>query len=207
MRNDDSKRSSKIWFIRHGESHGNLGDKNKVHHNTELTETGQEEARQTANQLIEEGVSDPLILTSPLERCVATAEIIAGVVGGQVIIEEDLHERRWGELSDRYWQDLASHLDAIGLDERYKFVPEGGESWEQMEDRLAGVVNSVTTNSSSENRKEVIIVTHRGCLRAILPKLSGLGIHTHEEYSIETGGLIPYSPDDGSLGEVKNIKK
>jgi broad specificity phosphatase PhoE len=95
----------------------------------------------------------------------------------------------------------------MGLDERYKFVPEGGESWEQMEDRLASVVNSVTTNSSSEDGRDVIIVTHKGCLRAILPKLSGSGRHTHEEYSIKTGGLVPYYPDDGSLGEVKNVKE
>ena len=59
-----------LWFVRHGESTANLqGEKCLVEHDTELTETGQNEAAQAATYFKDNSIEVSDIYTSPLVRC------------------------------------------------------------------------------------------------------------------------------------------
>lgn len=88
----------KILFVRHGKSVANasltVGEPN-----TPLAEEGLEQARITGLDLKNHNVTK--IICSPFLRAEQTAEIIAGELGialSDIVVVEELHERRMGEL-------------------------------------------------------------------------------------------------------------
>jgi broad specificity phosphatase PhoE len=179
-----------LWFVRHGESTANLqGEKCLVEHDTELTETGQNEAAQAATYFKDNSIEVSDIYTSPLVRCTQTADIIADKFQLTSYVDNNLRERQWGELKNHTWKDLATQLDEMDIEERYAFVPEGGESWQQMESRLFTAIGTIIEASSGSN---IVIVTHKGCLRAILTALSESGKLHHATHSVKTGSITPY---------------
>ena len=77
----------------------------------------------------------------------------------------------------------------MDIEERYAFVPEGGESWQQMESRLFTAIGTIIEASSGSN---IVIVTHKGCLRAILTALNETDKTVHATYSMKTGSVTSY---------------
>ena len=179
-----------LWFVRHGESTANLqGEKCLVEHDTELTETGQNEAAQAATYFKDNSIEVSDIYTSPHVRCTQTAVIIADKFQLTSYVDNNLRERQWGELKNHTWKDLATQLDEMDIEERYAFVPEGGESWQQMESRLFTAIGTIIEASSGSN---IVIVTHKGCLRAILTALNETDKTVHATYSMKTGSVTSY---------------
>lgn len=91
----------KILFVRHGKSIANasaiVGTPD-----TPLAEEGLEQARQTGKDLSHQNVTT--IICSGFIRAQQTAEIIAGELGipiNQIIIVEEIGERRMGELEGK----------------------------------------------------------------------------------------------------------
>ncbi|MEK7118321.1 MAG: histidine phosphatase family protein [Patescibacteria group bacterium] len=69
--------------------------------------------------------------------------------------------------------------------------PPNGESWKQMEERIFDALEGITEeNDVGEN---ILIVTHRGNLRATLPILARVGRERHEEFSVPLGSLTKFS--------------
>ena len=181
-----------FWFIRHGQSEGNiLGTECLVMNNTPITQKGIEEAKSIARYFKENNINVTDIYTSPLGRAHQTAEIIAQELGLAIKAKEGLRERNWGLWCDLKWDQVSEKLSNMNIDERYSFVPDGGESWKQMEERLLGSLEEIAEeNDAGEN---ILIITHRGCLRAILPVLARAAKDKHEDFSVETGSLTKFS--------------
>lgn len=181
-----------FWFVRHGESEGNvLGDTCPIMHDTPLTSRGRKEAEDVASYLQKEKVPVSHIFTAPKGRSFETAQIIASAVGLPVVVKGGLNERNWGSWASLRWEEASERLEAMTLDERYTFVPPEGESWKEMESRLFSTLEEIAVESvDGEN---VLIVTHRGCLRAILPVLAKATREKHKEFSVPTGALSKFS--------------
>jgi len=91
----------KILFVRHGKStantNGTIGEPDTL-----LADEGIEQARITGQDLRKENVTT--IVCSPFVRAQQTAEIIAGELGiplQNIIVIDELHERRMGELEGK----------------------------------------------------------------------------------------------------------
>lgn len=111
-----------LWFVRHGKSSANRqGEKCLVEHDTELTDTGRNEATQAAKYFKENSIDVSDVYTSPLVRCMQTADIIADELQLTPHVDTDLRERQWGEFKNLTWKDLAVQLDAMSIEERYAF--------------------------------------------------------------------------------------
>lgn len=191
-----------LWFVRHGESDANtLGRSCPVEHDTPLTGTGKTEALQAAEYFKKNNVGISSIYTSPLQRSRSTAEIIAAELGLKSQVRESLRERNWGTLKVKTWQEVAGKLDTLSIQERYTMIPEEGESWQQMEERLFLELEAITSDESSG--KNIVIVTHKGCLRAMLTVLHDAEIQDHKLHSVGTGNIIAYS---FSSQLIKNIQ-
>ena len=181
-----------FWFVRHGESEGNaMGDTCPIMHDTPLTERGRQEAQEIATYLQKNSVKVTHIYTAPKGRSRETAEIIANALGLPIKIKTGLDERNWGAWQSLRWEEASVQLDQMSLEDRYAFVPEGGESWQEMEKRLFMTLEEIADESiAGEN---VLIITHRGCLRAIMPKLAKEGLEKHKDFSVATGTLSKFS--------------
>lgn len=183
-----------FWFVRHGQSEGNiLGAKCTVMNDTPISPQGIEEAEAIAKYIKDHNIQVTDIYTSPLGRSHQTAETIARELGLSVKVKEGLRERNWGVWGNEPWDSVSKRLDLLPHGERYTVVPDGGESWSEMEERLAKSLEEIAEeNTAGEN---ILIVTHRGCLRAILPVLAQESREKHADFSVETGSLSKFSFD------------
>jgi broad specificity phosphatase PhoE len=106
------------------------------------------------------------VLTSPEQRALETAQIVAEALVVPLRRSEWLRERNWGQWSGQPWQQIHERLKPMSLEERFTFVPPGGESWQQMEQRL--LAHLQTWRQLSES---AAVVAHGGLLRALIPLL------------------------------------
>ena len=195
-----------FWFVRHGESEGNaLGDTCPIMHDTPLTERGRKEVKEIVRYLQKNAIRITHIYTAPKGRSYQTAEIIASSLGLPVNVEVGLDERNWGKWESLRWEEASLRLDKMSLEDRYTFIPEGGESWQQMEKRLFTTLEEIADKSiKGEN---ILIITHRGCLRAVMPMLAKAGLEKHKEFSVATGAISKFSFEKDKFDFVGFIPK
>ena len=74
-----------------------------------------------------------------------------------------------------------------------------------MEKRLFTTLENVAEESTGG--ENVLIVTHKGCLRATMPKLARAGIDKHKEFSVATGALSKFSFEKDEFDFVGLIPK
>jgi broad specificity phosphatase PhoE len=121
----------KIYLIRHGETDWNRQNRLQGTEDIELNETGIAQSEKCAKAVAP--VLADVILSSPLKRAKATAEIIARHMSGvPVIVEQDLIERDFGSLSGLVLKDKQTLL-GYGSDSRM-------EPFEHLTERLMRVV-------------------------------------------------------------------
>jgi broad specificity phosphatase PhoE len=184
----------KFWFVRHEESEGNIrGAENPVMHDTPLTETGKQRAKRIANYLLAKSVHVTHVYSSAKVRGEQTATYIADAFGLPVIVKEELNERDWGEFKDLPWKMVSEKLAGLSIDDRFKLIPKDGESWEQMEKRVLRGLEEIA--EEAHDGEDIIIVTHKGTLRALLPILAKAARSQHESFSVELGLLSVFNFD------------
>jgi broad specificity phosphatase PhoE len=189
---DINLHNTTIYFIRHGESEGNI--QGLTAHDLPLTERGYEQAHALAQYFEQKGITPAKVITSTLTRAKETGRVIADAFNLEAESMHDLHERNWGVWSKDDWETIAPRLDSMTLDERYTFVPPMGESWQEMEERLLDALEAITQDTQG---KTIVVVMHRGNLRALLPVLHGASRAKHEDFSIATGSIARYTPEEG----------
>jgi alpha-ribazole phosphatase len=110
------------------------------------------------------------VYSSPLLRCVETAEILFPGVG--IITAEDLSEMDFGvfeELSAAELSELDSYKKWIkgGIDA----APPSGESGRQVLSRCMGGMNAVILNMMKDDIAHAAIITHAGIIANILSSM------------------------------------
>lgn len=180
----------KLYIVRHGETLENANNCLVGRLNSSLTENGKKQAYQDYLYFQDKDIH--VILSSPLDRCKQTAEIISG--GNYPIIYTDkLLGRDHGEFTgvpkesidfDEYWNYY--------LNKQYK----SAESVVDLYNRVASVIEEI---KEKYNDKNVIIVTHSGVIRVLYYYFKGIpenGILS--EVEIKNGSVFEYE-----IGEEK----
>lgn len=169
----------KLILCRHTQSQDNLKkDKCKVYSNSNLSDFGVEQAENLANEF--KNLNIDKIFCSNLKQSHQTAKIISKHLKVPVEIFENLEERRWGIMSNKTWSEIQNFLEKFSLEERYNFIPKGGESWKMMERRILNVIESL----KKRDLNTILIITHAGPLRAILPILLKDKLSKHQNYHL-----------------------
>ena len=162
--------STRFILVRHGETPASLERRFAGATDVDLTDNGREQARALARRL--RAVRIDVIFSSPLKRCLQTAEPITELTGRKAQIAEEIHECRFGD-----WENLtaAEILDSHGealqrwlTDET--ICPPGGESWSQLGERVVGWFNDAAKRY--ENRT-VLAVMHGGPILMLGRHLTG----------------------------------
>lgn len=135
---------ARVYLARHGEATYETG---RVRDGDgQLTPAGRAQARSLAEAL--RGARIARVWTSPLARAVQTAEIVAGVLGVDVVVRQGLRE--------------------YGASARAGGHAEGSED---VEARMRAVLQE----AADEHRGEaVLVVSHAGAVMAAVPPLVGL---------------------------------
>jgi len=128
------------------------------------------------------GESFAAIITSDLSRCRLPAEPLAERLGISLAIDSRLRERDYGAWESHSWDDLwREHGELIHatVSEPATFHPGGGETTDQLRDRVMRVVNELGHHltSARDALPHYCLVTHGGPSAAILGTLGNKSVY------------------------------
>ena len=165
-----------VKLIRHGESVFNKKGIIQGHTNSPLTETGIEQAKLTGLWL-KENAKITRIYTSPLKRALQTAEVIAQILGVELILTEEFKEICLGEwegksieeIKEKDWGNLR-----LWYTEPLKARIPKAENLIEFRDR---VINTFLKIIEKEKEGEIAIVSHGGVISVIIAYILNLDMN------------------------------
>lgn len=165
---------SKLIFVRHGESEGNVTHlRQEKEPGTKLTEAGHQQAQILAQKLKKEEQID-LIFSSPLLRTQETAAYIAKETGLEVQTAPELREICFGKHEGKTDDELVAEMQrrrALDPETHYKeVIGENGESHHDASERLRNFVHGLLEKYPN---KTIVIVSHSDPIRFLVGSLQG----------------------------------
>lgn len=156
----------KLLLTRHGQTDWNVAGKIQGTTDIELNEKGIEQAKATGEKLLNYNID--IIIASPLKRAKKTAEIIRGNRDIQILLDEGLRERCFGEFEGKTREEFDfSEIWNYKLNKQYENAESTGELFE----RVQGFLNKIQKEYKD---KTVLLVTHGGVTVPIRAMLEGI---------------------------------
>ena len=185
----------KLILVRHGETYWN--DERRVQggdSDIELNDTGLEQARKLAAFLENEPIT--AILSSPLQRAIATAEVIASHHQLPVEVDQGLRELKVGELEGmsvsnlsttfsqflmQWWQDGGT----VKLPNGESLVELQQRAWKAVEHLL----ESHKTSPEHNEGTSMVVVSHYFVTLAVILKALNLPLDYFTKFKVDLGGV------------------
>lgn len=167
-------------MVRHGETETNIQGRIHVSKSTEeLTTKGTCQMSRVADELIK--YKPARIYSSKEKRAIQSAKIISE------------------KLNITLTEKEVAGMDKMSFEKRYTFYPPNGESWKEVEERLLKVLNEVL---SSNTGKSVVLVTHGGTIRILMPTLLGVTKEESYKYDPDNASISIFDYDDNKFSKV-----
>ncbi len=152
----------RLCLVRHGETDWNTEQRMQGWTDTPLNAHGLRQAQALAQAL--KGVRFDAIVSSPLQRALATAQAVAG--DRPIVLEPRLRERHHGDLQGLTRADMARlhpALHAALVAHRPDYLPPGGEDIETFAGRVQAALDDLHRAHAG---RTVLAVAHGGVLDA-----------------------------------------
>lgn len=176
-------RSYKIHLIRHGLTNANkegryIGCKTDISLNTD--------AKRSIKGLMEDYgyPSVPLVFSSPLKRCIETAQII--YPGKEIITVDNLREYDFGDFENKTAAELEGRPDYIAWTSGKMPSTPNGESSKDFTARVVLGFNEVVRRMMDEDETEAAVIMHGGAIMMLLAAC-GLPKHPPVDWTSEPG--------------------
>jgi broad specificity phosphatase PhoE len=154
-----------IYVIRHGQTALNSAHALQGRSDAPLNETGEEQAREAARQLAARGIVFRHVFSSPLQRAVQTAELVAP--GVPVQCDERLIEMDYGPYEGMDLNAPAPEVIAFFGDFIHNPAPEGMEPLADVVARTGAFMEMLRTCKGN-----VLVSTHAIAMKGILEYLA-----------------------------------
>lgn len=193
----------KIYFVRHGESFGNI-KKGFIAGRSDqsgLTSKGKSQIVKAAYFL--QNVSLDEIFTSPVKRTSESAEIIGNIINKTPKCLDFLAEFSYGDLEGKFWWDLKDFsINWQEFKEDYASSYPNGESFK---DVLSRVKLGWKDLLNSTAQKNIAVVSHQIIIGASLFYLKNLFSKQSEQFDskVYTDWLHQYRYDNGAVIEFE----
>lgn len=155
-------------LLRHGETEQGGGFRGRI--DDALTAHGWQQMRAAVGEVAPwQGV-----VSSPLQRCAAFADELAGRHGLPLQLEDGLRELDFGAWEGRSAAELwETDADALGRfwADPYAFTPPQGEPLVDFESRVLGAIARLQRQYAD---RHLLLVTHGGVMRLLLARARGL---------------------------------
>lgn len=151
-----------------------------------LSAHGRDEAKRLAERL--EVVRLNALYSSPLERCLETAEAIVAGRRIDIRIEERLGEVRYGSWQGRTFRSLAKTplWRTVQLVPSQARFPGGGESILELQQRGVAAVDEIRTR---HRRGVVGVVSHADMIKVILAHYLGMHLDLFQRLNVDTASV------------------
>ncbi|WP_194815157.1 acid phosphatase [Nocardia sp. XZ_19_385] len=183
---------ARLVLLRHGETAWSRQRQHTGRTDLPLTELGEEQARAAGPLLAELKLRDPLVLVSPLQRAVRTAEL-AGFT--DFTLEDNLVEWDYGDYEGLTTTQIRE--TAPGWTIWTGAVP-GGESAAQVQARADRVL---ATAEPKLRERDVVLVGHGHFSRALITRWAELELIEGRRFAMSTAAttLLGYDHDDRTI--------
>ncbi len=153
----------KVYIIRHGITPLNKEKKVNGEIDEPLATEGIEQAKQIISQIPK---SVAYIYSSPLLRARQTAEIISSRLNLPITFVNELTEIKMGSLAGKSWEEMEDGMELKKKHRsvRFDYTPYGGESLEQVKNRIVSFFKKINNKHSDE---ETLLITHGGIIRMV----------------------------------------
>jgi probable phosphoglycerate mutase len=158
---------TRILLVRHGQVEGISPERFRGRKDIPLTEKGVAQTEALAQRIRRDWRPDA-IYTSPLKRCVATADAIAAATGAPIHTMENLADIDYGAWQWRTLEEVKEHAPALlGM---WHFAPQlvrfpDGESFQELLARTADALRFAFDHCHDQT---IVFVGHDSVNRAIL---------------------------------------
>ena len=149
-----------IYVVRHGQTDYNVKHLFQGHLDIPLNETGILQAKETAQNFRDKKID--YILVSPLKRTIQTAEYINKITKTNVIIEDRLIERSFGNMEGK--ASTPEWNIKMMLDFNKNYTYENIEPIKEFFKRIYDFLDDITEKYKN---KSIILVTHGGVSQPI----------------------------------------
>ncbi|WP_312339292.1 2,3-bisphosphoglycerate-dependent phosphoglycerate mutase [Sphingobacterium sp.] len=189
---------AKLFLVRHGQSQWNLENRFTGWQDIDITELGQQEARQAGVALAHEPID--IAYTSTLIRAQHTLKVILDEMGNPpipIVIDAALNERGYGKLEGLNKDETAEKYGAEQVHiwrRSFDVPPPGGESLKDTYERVIPYYEHIIAPQLKLG-KNVLVVAHGNSLRALIMYLEHLSPEQILEREIATGQPITYLID------------
>lgn len=157
----------KLYLVRHGETDWNLESKIQGRADTFINDNGRRQAQELAERVFKELSTIKKIYSSRQKRALETAQIIGRRISVTPVVHQGLEEMCLGEWEGYTWKQVKeifpSEYRIWHQNRRYQ-VPPGGESYQQLLDRLLPALDDIIKKEG----QDVLIVTHSAVIMTLL---------------------------------------
>ena len=172
----------KLNFIRHGMTGGNLFGLYIGATDLSLCEEGKTALEELRRELDYPSVHK--VYTSPLKRCIETADILYPDRWTEVV--DGLRECNFGTFEARRIVDLKNDPDYIKWMEDASQAPPGGESAQEVSERVQASVEYILNDMMKLKINRAAVITHGGII-AMLMAAYGLPRRDIREWPVDFG--------------------
>ncbi|MEI6207693.1 MAG: histidine phosphatase family protein [Desulfuromonadales bacterium] len=167
-----------LYIARHGETEWNLAGKLQGHRDSPLTEKGRQQAVALAAALNNRQITR--VYSSDLGRAVQTARTVAERLRVELIQDERLRERNFGDLEGKLRREL----------DRFRLNPDetipGGESFRQAYERSVACLEEL----AGQNRNSAFaVICHGGIVQGVFHRTLGLPLNHPRLFSLNNASL------------------
>jgi broad specificity phosphatase PhoE len=189
--------SPTLYYVRHGLTDWNMDGRLQGQHDVELNDEGRKQARhcaETLRDLIKRDGHAPADLdyaSSPLIRARETMDLMRATLGLPVAgyrIDDRLGEISFGEWEGLTYQDvLARDSEVVAKREnnKWRFLPPGGESYEQLAVRVGAWYATL--------ERDTVATAHGGTARALIGLLGIVPPEAAAHYPIDNGVIYVFA--------------
>jgi len=201
-----------LYLVRHGETEWNKNGIIQGQLDSPLTNEGIKQVQQIADEL--KDIHFDAIFSSDLHRAYKSADIIN--IERQLVIQTSkaLRERSWGHYEgtsrEEYWKKFQHLMDKVKeLSEKEQTKFKFDYDIESEEDVIGRFFTQLREIAVAYPSKNVLIVSHGGCLRTFLTHLGFAKYGELPMGSFSNAGYIKVLCDgiDFFIQEVKGVKK
>lgn len=164
-----------LYYLRHGETDWNFAQRYQGQRDIPLNALGRTQAGRNGRalkELLGDYATRFDYVASPLGRARETMEIARremGLAPGAYRLDDRLREIHYGHWEGQLWRDLST-TDPDGFaareKDRWGWQPNGGESYRDLSNRVAGWLRDVD--------RDAVVVAHGGVMRVLRGLCLGL---------------------------------
>lgn len=190
---------TKLVLVRHGQTVHNIAGKIAGRTDSPLSETGLSQAQEVA-AYVAANYSLDVLYSSPLQRALRTAEIIAQPISLCPLVREDLKELNFGDLENSSEAEMAKALPEAWLASRnlenYDFAWPNGERRGEFFARVRAAFDSILLAHPGQT---IGVVAHGAVLGSLLADIAEGRPHLWRRYLVRNCSVSEVEARDGGL--------